>query len=139
MDNTEKFSIKRIFQWVLLVFLAALLVFTLWKLGKDFCKLHQFRPERSIRFGRRWFPAQNIAAQPSPSAIKNWMTFRYINLLFNLPQDYLKSSLKITNTRYPNLTVDNLGKEQKRTSAEALSAVASAVQKYISDRGPAPQ
>lgn len=37
--------------------------------------------------------------------IREWMTFDYINKVFNLPSDYLKNQLGITDARYPRITV----------------------------------
>ncbi len=128
---------KRVFQWILLILLAIILIFAVWEMAKDFGRLRQFGPQRPIRFGRRWFPPQNTSAAPSTAEIRSWMTFRYINTVFKLPQDYLKNSLAIDNAHYPNLSIDALGKEQKKTSAATLAGVVSSVQKYISDRGPA--
>ncbi len=45
--------------------------------------------------------------------IKGWMTFGYINEAFNLPSDYLQSSLAITNKEYPNITLRKVADSKK--------------------------
>ena len=37
--------------------------------------------------------------------IRPWMTFDYINRIFNLPKDYLKDQLQISDAHYPNTTL----------------------------------
>ncbi len=43
--------------------------------------------------------------------IEPWMTFNYINILFNLPSEYLRDSLAIDSERYPNLEIRRYAKE----------------------------
>ena len=38
-------------------------------------------------------------------AIRPWMTFDYVNKLFNIPGDYLKTHFGITDARYPQLSL----------------------------------
>lgn len=38
--------------------------------------------------------------------IKPWMTFNYLNVIFKLNPIYLKNSLNITDSRYPNIRID---------------------------------
>lgn len=35
--------------------------------------------------------------------IENWMTFRYINNIFKIPEGYFKDKLNIKDTKYPNI------------------------------------
>lgn len=51
--------------------------------------------------------------------IKDWMTFGYINKIYNLPQDYLKDKIGITNKKYPNMLIDKQNLEAVR---EAVSS-----------------
>jgi hypothetical protein len=43
-----------------------------------------------------------------------------VNKIFNLPPEFLKESLYITNAKYPNLTIDAAAKEQRIESAPYL-------------------
>jgi hypothetical protein len=71
-----------------------------------------------------------------PAAIATWMTFDYLNMVFKLPPDYLKTSLSITDARYPRLTIKRLAADQKADPAIALTAVKAAVQAFLSVQNP---
>lgn len=114
-------------QWAILLLLAVILVFTLWGIFKDFRS--GFGHPNPLRSHRRWFAPQNVSAEPQE--IKSWMTFRYVNLVFHLPEDYLKSSLNISDSHYPNLTIDSVAKQQNITSVLELSKTIAAVQKFL--------
>jgi len=34
-----------------------------------------------------------------------WMTFQYVNFIFDIPENYLKDQLRITDNAYPNMTL----------------------------------
>lgn len=38
-------------------------------------------------------------------SIDSWMTFQYINLIFSLPDSYLKEKLAINDKKYPNIPI----------------------------------
>jgi hypothetical protein len=37
--------------------------------------------------------------------IASWMSFDYINKLYDLPSDYLKNKLSISDVKYPNISI----------------------------------
>jgi len=39
------------------------------------------------------------------ATIRPWMTFDYVNYLFAVPPDYVRTTLNITDPRYPHLTI----------------------------------
>lgn len=45
--------------------------------------------------------------------VDSWMTFQYINSVFGLPEDYLRTQLNITDSSYPKTTVGKYAKKQK--------------------------
>ena len=63
--------------------------------------------------------------------IQNWMTFDYINHIFALPTDYLQTSLHITDTRYPRLTVTEYAEDIRVRSSEVLTELQGAVRLYF--------
>ena len=71
----------------------------------------EYRVLRHSQIRASWFASLNHKHIPlginDVSAIRPWMTFDYINRLFNLPSDYLKTALKITDSRYPRITISN--------------------------------
>jgi len=64
--------------------------------------------------------------------IESWMTFRYLNVIFNIPSDYLRDALQITDTRYPNLTIGRLAKDTSQDPAVFAEHVRTAVTHYFS-------
>src|ERR1035437_6268606 len=42
--------------------------------------------------------------------LASWMTFDYINVVFGIPPDYLKTNLNITDPGYPNIRIDRYAK-----------------------------
>ena len=63
--------------------------------------------------------------------IRSWMTFEYINRVFNLPNDYLKNSLNITNPKYPHLTLTKSADENRVSSDYYLNSVRNVISQYI--------
>jgi len=72
-----------------------------------------------------------------PSQIRGWMTFRYLDAVFKLPADYLKSGLGVTDTHYPNISINFLAKEQKQDSVQVLDNVINLVKNYQAKPAPA--
>ena len=44
------------------------------------------------------------------NTIENWMTFNYINVVFKLNPLYLKNTLSIDDSKYPNIRIDSYAK-----------------------------
>jgi hypothetical protein len=63
--------------------------------------------------------------------IEDWMTFDYINHLFKIPADYFKTTLSITNARYPRLTIAHFASETHIQASDALISVQNAVRAYF--------
>ena len=69
-------------------------------------------------------------AQDIPS-LQAWMTFDYIDHWFMLPPDYLKTTLGITDVRYPRLTITRWAKNASTKPAAALAQVQNALKTYF--------
>jgi len=128
MNILKNRKVHKAFLWVILVLAVGVLLYSVWALVNQIegLRLQGIRP---MHFRRMHFRPAN--GQLTPDQIRSWMTFKYINVAFNLPQDFLQATLKITDKQYPNLTIDSLAKEQKQTSAAVLQKVTLAVQSYI--------
>lgn len=116
---------KKFLSWAVLILLVAILAISLYGMvyNFEFLKLRgEIRLERGIH--RRPGPP------PSADQIQNWMTFRYINMLFNLPSDYLRTNLNISNNHYPNLTISSWAAQAKVNSTDALAKTIAAVKAY---------
>jgi hypothetical protein len=78
-----------------------------------------------VRIHRR--PRATVQAQQ----IQSWMTFRYINYVFNLPVDYLSGKLNIKNSGYPNITIVQYAAGAKQSSVVATALVRQAVGEFV--------
>ena len=73
---------------------------------------------------------------PSEEAfIRSWMTFDYINTLFNLPPDYLKAQLSISDTRYPKISVGSYVNGNHLVLATFMGELDAAITNYLTKPG----
>jgi hypothetical protein len=63
--------------------------------------------------------------------IRSWMTFDYVDRLFDLPKDYLKDQLQISDSRYPNLTLSAYGSENNFDAPATVGRVQGAISYYF--------
>ncbi len=112
------FKRPKFLQWLVLFLCVAALAFCLGWLFRDFMGL---RRAGYMRRGKE-------ALAANPGQIRTWMTFRYINLVFHLPADYLKDALDVADARYPNLSISSLAKSQKTDGNQILQKTIKAVE-----------
>lgn len=62
--------------------------------------------------------------------IRGWMTFRYINMVFKLPSNYLSDVLHIDDARYPNSIVYNTARRAGESEKVYVEKVKNAVRQY---------
>lgn len=77
--------------------------------------------------------------QPNASdiqSIQSWMTFSYINHIFNLPNDYLKTELNISSTQYPNITIAKVIASQSLATNDFLTNMRGLIQTFLVSRTP---
>jgi hypothetical protein len=65
------------------------------------------------------------------SSTQVWMTLNYINRAFSLPSTYLQSNLAVSDSRYPNMTVEEYAKDTGLSTVAALLKVQSAIVVYF--------
>jgi len=63
--------------------------------------------------------------------IDYWMTFKYINTLFDLPNNYLKDSFGIANSKYPNISLSKYSATIKINRAVFVDEIKRAVGAYL--------
>ncbi len=126
MNYFNSHKVRVFLQWLVLALLVAVVAITLYQTVNNFETL---RLRGNIQPRRRHNQARLAA---NPDQIQGWMTFRYINLVFRLPPDYLKTQLIISDTRYPNLLLGSAAKEQKISSAQIIAKTIAAVKNYLS-------
>ncbi|HYV33777.1 MAG TPA: hypothetical protein VE973_02925 [Candidatus Limnocylindria bacterium] len=124
MEYFKNHKIKIYLQWVLLVLLTLVLALSLYFLVRN-VEAMKLRGEMRISLRR-----QNQTQNLTPDQIRGWMTFRYINLVFHLPPEYLKNSLNISDARYPNLSINSLAKTQKTDPQSVLQTTINSVKSF---------
>lgn len=121
---TKERRTKIVFQWALLVMLVGVLLVTVYIFVRNFETLR-----------RGGYISGHIRRQPAvkeinSDQIRGWMTFRYINVVFNLPAVYLQSQLNIKDSRYPNLSLDSLARRQNINPAALVGKATAAVKSF---------
>jgi len=84
---------------------------------------------------RHFLNAFNTRAKPpipvsQADLIRTWMTFAYVNKAFNLPGDYLRNMLEITDRAYPNIAIRALAERQHLLPDAYLESVKEAIRQY---------
>lgn len=91
----------------------------------------QYGKQQLYIHGGQQPPTQSIVP-PQVDSIGEWMTFAYINKIFNLQNSYLKSNLNIVDVKYPNITLSKAASEAKIDEAIYLVSVKDLVNRYTS-------
>ena len=68
------------------------------------------------------------------NSLQSWMTFDYINHLFILPSEYLRTTLAITDARYPRMTIAELAEDKRITKANSLAEVQNALKVFFAQK-----
>ena len=68
--------------------------------------------------------------------ISPWMTFDYINKIFDLPPRYLEEILQINNSKYPLLTVQKYSKNANRNSTVVTENIRTAIKQFMASSTP---
>lgn len=66
--------------------------------------------------------------------VQSWMTFDYINKIFNLPTDYLKTALNISDTHYPRLPLLRYARNTGVDANVFTDRVKNAIHDYLANR-----
>lgn len=117
-------SVYAVYLFVGLLFIVSTLV--LIRVSLDIQRLHKSGTLPS-RHGWRWYTPNST---PSTSFIESWMTFGYINQVFDLPTSYLQHQLSIVDPKYPNMQVGRYAKSRGIEVAAFVLQVRYAVNQY---------
>jgi hypothetical protein len=64
------------------------------------------KSQKPVQFGRVFGKhRRHPATEADVVRISEWMTFEYINTVFDLPPNYLKDTLHIDDAKYPSITL----------------------------------
>ncbi len=67
---------------------------------------------------------------PAVNVIQPWMTFDYVNVVYNVPSSYLKNILGINNPKYPNIRIDRYAKAVNMNQALLLQTIRQYISSY---------
>ncbi len=70
----------------------------------------------NINHKKDWPSRKEHLSRQDTDLIRDWMTFGYINKIYDLPPNYLKEILGITNKKYPNMIVDEQNLEHVKSA-----------------------
>jgi hypothetical protein len=123
-------------RWIL-IGLAALLVILLVSLFAQYESLRQAEIISAHEFQRSQILERHAPLAPSEaSVVRLWMTFDYVNKIFALPPDYLKTQLNVSDSHYPRLTIGEYAESVKVDQTTALTQVQNAVRNYTTSSIP---
>lgn len=134
MAIKEKTKIERMEQWIklsILLFAITLIVLLVFFLKQymilkkaDIVNIHENEISSLIKNHSK------VSAQDA-DFIRSWMTFDYVNKLFNIPNDYLKTNLYITSNHYPKLVISDYIEDKHLDKNIFLQSLINAVKGYI--------
>lgn len=96
------------------------------------------RLKRSEIINAREVQISNFLKSRGPLTINDvgivtpWMTFSYINTLFAVPSEYLKTTLTISDSRYPQISLSGYARSKGINTAVFVSNVQTALRDYLS-------
>lgn len=70
--------------------------------------------------------------------IRSWMTFDYVNKIFNLPPGYLETKLMISDPHYPGLSLGGYARSRMLDPNAFVNAVEDAIRSYMTAAQAAP-
>jgi hypothetical protein len=122
MASAEKSFAKFFRRYWLSLLLALLCAVLLWSAVAGAIQLY-----RSGNFHRMPRHSRTRPASLPLADIQPWMTFDYLNHVFNLPPEYLRQSLNISDPAYPRLQIGHYTREKKIDTTVFLNAVRQAI------------
>ena len=120
---------------ILIVVLSIILLWLCFLLWRQY---QAIGPNGTFRGGRFHFSTIMSDLRHRPLAvtdtgyIRPWMTFDYINTIFKLPKDYLKTELGITDNRYPRLSINQSARTSGQNPISTNNDFVNFVRAYLS-------
>lgn len=118
----------------------ALAMSLLWVLSSAYVLFLHY--EKLYRLGYlpgpgEWRPAHNRKALTNTDVdqLKPWATFAFVNKVFELPPRYLENALLISDTAYPDISIEELARMQAIPTPTLLYTVQELIRARILPRG----
>ena len=130
-DNSRNGHTSRFIEYAIIV-LAIVLAVLVISFVLNYEKVHR---EALIEQRESWL-SMLVAHRGTPTAdeisfVRSWMTFDYINRLFQIPPQYLEIQLSITDPGYPKITIEEYAEHIHTSAASVMSSVTTALQAYF--------
>ena len=130
MDTERNKTSHRIALGIIIVILVALFIVAI---GAHYIEYRSAPSGARASWAARLHMHQPLTVNDVGS-IQTWMTFDYINHIFSLPPQYIQSSLSITDTRYPRMTLAQYAGDIGASQTTVLAHVEQVVQVYLSEK-----
>ncbi len=128
---------RRLIDWII-AGLGVILAILLFFLVREYQAL---RRESIINARESWLTAtlkdHHHLTVNDVSVIRSWMTFDYLNNLFAVPPEYLKTQLSVKDPTYPKLTIGKFAKDIGQPASSTLEEAQNAVRQYLANSPPA--
>lgn len=124
------------------VILVVLLLLMLVLVALGVSAFREYRIVRPVQHGlsrAQWIAAlegNRPAAATQTDAIRAWMTFEYLNRIFDLSPDMLKTGLSITDKRYPKITIATYAANAGLSAAEGVARIAALIDAFHTSSTP---
>ena len=103
--------------------------------------LHQYktlRDQQILGGPIHWLTALHGATSTpmtDPNFIQSWMTYDYVDHIYDLPADYLRMTLHIADGHYPRVSIAESAEAQQMTIAAMTAEVRKAIGDYLVANG----
>lgn len=130
-ENNNNKRIRQYIKYAMIAFAAVLLVLIVFLI----LNYRSIRRSAIVSARESWITVfihnHGPLAATDVGYVRSWMTFDYINKLFNLPPDYLKMQLMISDSRYPQLTVSKYAGSNHLNLTTFLGKLENALRSYL--------
>jgi hypothetical protein len=130
----SKTNISTRYAQIIIMALVAILLFLCGLFVRQYRRIEQQNYANSYEDTIDSSPYRDSLTARDVGVVLPWMTFRYINTIFGLPANYLKDTLHVTSTRYPNLSLSAYAKSQKMDTGIFISTLQKAVSDYLTSK-----
>lgn len=127
MENGNNSRARKIIEY-LIIFAAVILIVLIIVFVLNYLSLRRadFINQRELRFNN-FLRNRGPLTASDVGIISSWMTFDYINKIFNIPADYLKNRLAISDGRYPRISLKTYAREKNSDVVDVLTEVRTAL------------
>ncbi len=116
---------------ITLTILVVLLFFLCWLVARDYRRAVAVEKAETTQSSLSVERQKGPLGRAEVSDIASWMTFDYINYLFNMPASYLRKNLSFADPLYPHLSLSTYARHSGQQRQAVTLAVENAVTAFI--------